>query len=306
MRLASRILAGVVLGCLLTAGRWDSGPDAFTASPLAGNRDGLAPAMRFAANADVAGTRNPELAAGQLLTYDPRGRGQVAEVFGKLTEAERIVVVVPGSDVDLAHYSGPRQLRYMAQAVYAEAAAQQPGSVAVIAWAGYVTPVGIGMDAARSGLAEAGADRLLQLLSGLASHVEAEFSLMCHGYGSVVCAYAAPELAQTGVTLSDIVVFGSPGMDVSTVSALGTSARVWAARAAADWVGWVPHVRVFGVGHGTDPTEADFGARVLTVPDADAHDGYLVEGTSSLRRLTASALGGADSQTPAVIGTVAR
>ncbi len=129
---------------------------------------------------------------------------------------------------------------------------------------------------------------------------------MCHSYGSVVCAYAAPELVQTGVTLSDIVVFGSPGMDVSTVSALGTSARVWAARATADWIRWVPNVRMFGVGHGTDPTDPAFGARVLAVPDADGHDGYLLAGTTSLRRLTATALGVADNETAAVIGTVAR
>ncbi len=82
-----------------------------------------------------------------------RGRGLVAEVFGELSGADRIVVVVPGSDVDLTHFD---QLRSMAQAVYDEAAARRPGRVAVIAWAGYVTPVGIGMSAARSELAEAG------------------------------------------------------------------------------------------------------------------------------------------------------
>lgn len=51
---------------------------------------------------------------------------------------------------------------------------------------------------------------------------------------------------------ADIVAFGSPGMDVDTVAAdLESTAEVWAARAAADWIGWVPKVRVSGPD--TDP-----------------------------------------------------
>ena len=119
--------------------------------------------------------------------------------------------------------------------------------------------------------------------------------MLCHSYGSVVCAHAAPLLAQTGVQVSDIVNLASPGLDVSTVGELGTSARVWVAQAASDRIGWVPNVRVFGVGHGRDPLDPAFGARAVDVDDAQGHDGYLVAGTSSVRRLTAIAVGTGDA-----------
>lgn len=80
-------------------------------------------------------------------------------------------------------------------------------------------------------------------------------------------------------------------MDVATVRDLGTSAQVWAVRSASDWIKWIPNVRVFGFGHGSDPADPAFGARVLTVDDAQGHDGYLVGGTSSLRLLTEAAIG---------------
>lgn len=63
-----------------------------------------------------------------------------------------------------------------------------------------------------------------------------------------------------GVQVSDIVNLASPGLDVSTVGELGTSARVWVAQAPSDRIGWVPNVRVFGVGHGRDPLDPAFGA----------------------------------------------
>jgi len=258
---------------------------------VVGNLDGVPPALRFAANRDQANAQEAIPAGRQLLGYDPRGRGMVTEVFGALSKADRIIVVIPGSDVDLGHYEGPNKLRPMAQSVFSEANRQRPGSVAVIAWAGYETPVGVGAHAARSEYAQAGADRLLRLLEGLAPHVDAEFSMLCHSYGSIVCARAAPGLTEIGTEVSDIVVFGSPGMDVDTADQLDTSARVWAARAEADWIKWIPSIRVFGFGHRTDPTDPAFGARTVAVDDAQGHDGYLVAGTSSLSRLTGAAMG---------------
>lgn len=258
---------------------------------VVGNLDGVPPALRFAANRHQAAVGDPVLADRQLLSYDPRGRGMVSEVFGELSEADRIIVVIPGSDIDLGHYDGPNQLRPTAQAVYEEANHQRPGGVAVIAWAGYETPMGVGADAARSEYAQAGADRFLRLLEGLMPYVDAEFSLLCHSYGSIVCAKAAPWFTETAAEVSDIVVFGSPGMDVDRVEELDTSARVWAARSEADWIKWIPSIRVFGFGHSTDPTDPAFGARTVAVDDAQGHDGYLVAGTSSLSCLTGAAIG---------------
>lgn len=283
MRSASVLLSGLVIGSLLATGQ----PDVRRTPEVTGHLDAGAPSARYIANERAAQHGHPELVGRHLLAFDPGGRGLVTEVFGDLVEADRIVVVVPGSDVDLAHFA----VESMAQAVYDEATWQLPGGrVAVIAWAGYRTPVGIGMDAARSELAQAGAERLLGLLSGLAPYVDARCTLLCHSYGSVVCARAAPRLDATGVVVSDIVALGSPGMDVSSVAEMGTPARIWAARSASDWIRWVPNVRVFGVGHGRDPTDPEFGARLVSVDDAEGHDGYLVPGTNSLQRVTAITL----------------
>lgn len=40
----------------------------------------------------------------QILAFDPRGRGLVTEVFGDLASAQRVSVIVPGSDTDLGHH----------------------------------------------------------------------------------------------------------------------------------------------------------------------------------------------------------
>src|SRR5207248_6597083 len=91
----------------------------------------------------------------------------------------------------------------------------------------------------------------------LAAHGH-QVALLCHSYGAVVCGLAAPRLPVT-----DIAVFGSPGMDASSAGALHTAARVWAGRGAADWIRYVPHVRLLGLGFGPDPTAPAFGARIF-------------------------------------------
>jgi hypothetical protein len=100
-----------------------------------------------------------------------------------------------------------------------------------------------------------------------------------------VCGLAAPQLPVT-----DIAVFGSPGMDASSVRSLHTTARVWAGRDAGDWIREVPHIRLLGMGFGTDPTAPSFGARRFSC-GGDGHSGYLQPGSMSLRNLAYIALG---------------
>ncbi|UNO42256.1 alpha/beta hydrolase [Streptomyces sp. MST-110588] len=229
-----------------------------------------------------------------ILAFDPRGRGQVAEVYGDLTAARRTAVVVPGSDIDLTSFDRTTDAygtpSGMARSLRAQMTADAPGTpTAVIAWAGYTTPVGLGPDAATGRLAEAGAPRLARFLSGLAAVKAPAPAVLCHSYGSVVCGLAAPELDR-GV-LGDLVVFGSPGMRADSVTQLHTGARVWAARDASDWIARVPHVEFLGLGHGEDPTGPDFGARRVSADRAEGHTGYLAPGTDSLRSFAAIALG---------------
>ncbi len=239
------------------------------------------------------------LASGrQILAFDPRGRGQVAEVYGDLATAERTAVIVPGSDIDLRTFDSKGANRYgtpagMAASLRSQMHEAAPGTrTAVIAWVGYTTPVGLGPDAATGRLAEAGAPRLERFLHGLSRTGAPAPSLFCHSYGSVVCGKAAAHLTRKDA--SNLVAFGSPGMHAASAAGLGTRVPVWSARDAADWIARIPNVRLFGLGHGADPAGDGFGARVVSSDRAEGHAGYLEPGTDSGANFAAITLGSYD------------
>ncbi|MGY0023791.1 alpha/beta hydrolase [Streptomyces sp. YJ-C3] len=223
--------------------------------------------------------KNPDR---KILAFDPMGNGRVAEVFGNLDKAQRVSVVVPGVDTNVLtfqrtfrKYSAPVG---MARSLYsAERAASPHTRTAVIAWADYTAPIGLGVDAATSMRADDGAVRLNSMLRGLPGR--SPVALYCHSYGSVVCGVAAHDLPSR---VSDIAVAGSPGMRAENASGLHTHARVWATRDKDDWIQDVPYMEVGGLGHGADPVSSGFGARVVSSADAKGHTGYFAPGTESL------------------------
>ncbi|OIJ66211.1 alpha/beta hydrolase [Streptomyces mangrovisoli] len=221
----------------------------------------------------------------QILAFDPEGTGRVAEVLGDLTHAQRVSVVVPGVDTDVLTFQKTNR-RYtapvgMAQSLHDAETAAAPGTrTAVIAWADYTAPSGLGVDAATAMRADDGAVRLNALLRALPGR--APVALFCHSYGSVLCGVAAHDLP---ARVTDIAVAASPGMRTSKASHLGTTARVWSMRDSTDWIQDVPYMEVGGLGHGADPVSRAFGARVLTAQDAKGHAGYFEPGTDSLRNL---------------------
>ncbi|KPI03217.1 protein of unknown function DUF1023 [Actinobacteria bacterium OK074] len=237
---------------------------------------------RFAALADP---------ARQILAFDPDGTGRVAEVQGDLDTAERVSVVVPGVDTDILSFEKTSH-RYsatagMAQALYtAERAASPATRTAVIAWADYTAPSGLGIDAATAMRAEDGAVRLNALVRALPGR--STVALVCHSYGSVLCGVAAHALPSR---VTDIAVAGSPGMNVESAAGLRTRARVWAMRDAADWIEDVPYVEVGGLGHGADPVSDAFGSRVMSAKGAAGHAGYFTPGTDSLRNFAEVGVG---------------
>ncbi|MGX1370360.1 hypothetical protein RKD19_005719 [Streptomyces canus] len=218
-----------------------------------------------------------------ILAFDPDGSGRVAEVFGDLGTARRISVVVPGVDTDVLTFQRTSRSWSapvgMAKALYrAEREAGPATRTAVIAWADYTAPAGLGIESAATAMrAETGAVRLNELVRALPG--TAPVSLFCHSYGSVVCGVAAPTLPGR---VADIAVAGSPGMRVANASHLRTAAHVWAMRDADDWIQDVPYMEVGGIGHGADPVSSAFGARVLSARGADGHAGYFEPGTESL------------------------
>lgn len=278
-----------------------------------GNLDGAPLALRYEANriavAATGEARYASLAAPgrQILAFDPRGRGQVAEVFGDLERARHVSVIVPGSDNDAGTYdagrkphTGPAGMARTLRAATgapgttgdaqasgdAQAAGAASGAVAVVAWIGYTTPVGVGLDAAGGRLASAGATRLARFTAGLDAVGAPDPVLFCHSYGSVVCGLAARDTDAT-----DIVAFGTPGMRADTAASLHTRARVWAARGPSDWIADVPNVEFAGIGHGADPTSPAFGARRVPAADVQGHTGYFTPGTQSLAAFAAIANG---------------
>ncbi|MEV7557763.1 alpha/beta hydrolase [Streptomyces sp. NPDC089795] len=267
---------------------------------VVGNLDGAPLPLRYEANriavAATGEARYASLAAPdrRILAFDPRGRGQVAEVFGDLEHAEHVSVIVPGSDNDAAGYDARRKpatgpagmARALREATGSGSGSGSGGSVAVVAWIGYTTPVGVGLDAADGRLARAGAARLARFTAGLDAVGAPDPVLFCHSYGSVVCGLAARHTDAT-----DIVAFGSPGMRADTAAALRTGARVWAARGPSDWIADVPNVEFAGIGHGADPTSAAFGARRVPAADVQGHTGYFTPGTQSLAAFAAIAEG---------------
>jgi hypothetical protein len=220
------------------------------------------------------------LARRQVLAFNP-GTGTAVTVVGDLATATRVAILVPGADTSL-NDGGYPALDGAATALATEAGRTDPTArLAVIAWLGYATPSLTDIDIATSAHARVGARALRPLVTTVAKR--AGVALLCHSYGSVVCGLAAPHLPAT-----DIAVYGSPGMDAASVTALRTPARVWACRAADDWISHVPHVRLFGLGFGQDPMAPAFGARRFACGNG-GHGAY--SAGVALRNLTAIALG---------------
>ncbi|WP_031043051.1 alpha/beta hydrolase [Streptomyces sp. NRRL F-5650] len=225
-----------------------------------------------------------------LLAFDGRGAGQVTEVLGDLAHADRVAVLVPGSDTGIDTYG---RFRAAALALHRQLVAEAPAGTrtAVVAWLGYATPGTVSTTVVTTDRADGAAPELRDLVADLRriTGPDTRLSLLCHSYGSVVCARAAH-----GLAVSDIALVGSPGTGSDTAAGLHAEARIWAGRGAGDWVEHVPHVSVglFGttVGFGTDPVSPDFGARVFDAGEG-GHSDYFDTGSRSLTNLARIALG---------------
>ncbi|MET9854807.1 alpha/beta hydrolase [Streptomyces sp. NPDC006450] len=256
----------------------------------------LAAAARTAENAGrngrAAKLRAMEGGGGaRFLGFDGRGKGRAIEVFGDLETADRVAVLIPGSDTTLDTY---QRFRAGAVALQQRLRAEHARS-AVVAWLGYDTPGTISPAVLTTGRADEAAAELGSFLPRLArlAAPQARLSLLCHSYGSVVCART-----ETGPAVTDIALFGSPGTGAGSAADLPTRARIWAGRGGGDWISGVPHVRLGGFGFGTDPVDPSFGA--LPFPaGSGGHSDYLKPGTESLEGLAGIVLGSSPAARPA-------
>ncbi|OEJ37651.1 hypothetical protein AR457_31285 [Streptomyces agglomeratus] len=254
---------------------------AVLAGRYAAGRDGIRAAVRAAErhgdHRRAAALRAMAVPARHFLSFDGRDGGRAAEVFGDLSRAGLIAILVPGSDTSLDRYA---RLRAGATALHRELG---EGS-AVVAWLGYRTPGTVSPEVLTPGRADDAAPALRRFVAELASaRPTARTSLLCHSYGSVVCGRAA-----AGLDVTDIVLYGSPGTGGDNAAALRTRATVWAGRGTGDWVARVPHTRLrlpfCTVGLGADPVPREFGARGFAAGGA-GHSDYLKPGSLSLANI---------------------
>jgi hypothetical protein len=228
----------------------------------------------------------------RFLGFDPRGSGRAVEVIGDLARADRVAIIVPGADGLLTNFDDPKWAGGGARALHRGAQAADPSSrLAVVAWLGYDSPSTRSPAVLTDGRAD-DASRELASFAGALHRVNdrAGIALLCHSYGTVVCAKAAPRLSERRVPVRDIALYGSPGVGVRKATALNTSARVWAGRSSADWTRFVPKLRIGRIGFGQDPTAPSFGALHFDA-GTGTHSGYLRPGSVALRSLTLIALG---------------
>lgn len=212
----------------------------------------------------------------QLLIYDPRGDGRVAEVFGDLENAGHATVLVPGIGNSMEGFDG--ELRTEAQNFHNEADARSGGQAATVAWLGYDSPDGFTDPATYSNdNAAEGGESLARSLDGInAQNPAAHTTVAGHSYGSVVAGNAA---AHHGLNVDDVVLTGSPGpgpgVDHASDLSRGGEARVWAAAAPDDLIASPPSIpdppdipgelddglRHLNHVHGPSPADPAFGAR---------------------------------------------
>ncbi|MER5358497.1 alpha/beta hydrolase [Streptomyces sp. NPDC002785] len=215
--------------------------------------------------------------ARRFLSFDGRDGGRSVEVFGDLSHAERIAVLVPGAGIGIDHYW---RLRNGALALHSELGDRS----AVVAWLGYKPPTMPGPASVTSQRADEAAPELRHFMGELLSlRPAARTSLVCHSYGSVVCARAAH-----GLRVADMVLYGSPGTGYGNAADLHTPATVWAGRGSDDWVADVPHMKLrlpfADIGFGTDPVSPGFGAEIFAAGDG-GHSDYLKPGSLPLKSI---------------------
>ena len=262
---------------------------------LVGNLDGAPIPLRYAANADAIDREIARLQAGgvsdddprlrklrelddpnrHFLLFDPAGDGRAAEVFGDLTTARHIAVVVPGMNNELDNFTGGD-----AEKVQHQASQFDPDQVATIQWLGYDTPEGA--TALSDGAAEPGAEALPQFIAGIRAQrsERLHWTVIGHSYGSLVTGMA--ESGQ-GLEVDETVLVGSPGVGVDSADDLGDG-NVWVGLAAFDPVG-------YSEWFGPNPHGNDFGATRFHTGDISGHSSYFNEGSESLRNIGLIAAG---------------
>ncbi|TDK85425.1 hypothetical protein EI067_31040 [Mycobacterium paragordonae] len=179
--------------------------------------------------ADLAALRdtlaaNPDATLLQLDTASTPGKVLAAVAVGDVDNAERIAVTVGGlttrvSDSTANMVQQANFQRDEARLLRRNAGVSNAGAVASIAWLGYDAPDSL-RDVAHDWLARDGARALNSFYRGLASAgnlPDPGIVAFGHSYGSLTTSLAL----QQGAPVSDVVLYGSPGAELTDAAQLG-------------------------------------------------------------------------------------
>ncbi|WP_280229955.1 alpha/beta hydrolase [Nocardia cyriacigeorgica] len=217
---------------------------------------------------------NPDTGARLLLLDMQSGdKGMAAIAIGDPDNADHVSVTVPGVSTTMPSLDG---MARESVALQQEAITQLNRTtehagerVATIAWLGYEPPPELGVDAAMTGRAEAGAPKLASFFEGLdaaSNQPDPHITALGHSYGSYTTALALQELGPAN-PVDDAVFYGSPGINADDESDLNLRpGHGFVMRAPDDPISWADDYGVFGPDPVTTNLE-QLSVREATTPD---------------------------------------
>ena len=213
-------------------------------------------------------------------TVNPR-KVLAALGIGDVDDAERVGVTVGGmntrvrSHVD-AMVTAAQTQRAKAVELRERAGLPNPDAVASIAWLGYDTPTNA-KDVMHDWLARDGARSLNGFYRGLAATTnvpQQHISAFGHSYGSLVTS-----LAVQGAPVGDVVLYGSPGTELTNASELGVPpGHAYYLIGAQDHIAeTIPMFGAFGAAPQDVPGMVELSAGTALAPGGALGDGRLHE-----------------------------
>ncbi len=237
--------------------------------------------------------------------------GEVAEVWGDVSRARAVLVLVPGTTTSEGHFGGAQR---QGDAAFEELWAQAGPDVAVVSWLGSPEPPDV-LRAALQAYAKKAAPRLRDFVRGLPVPAGARVTVVGHSYGAVVAGLAVRDglrpAALVGVAPAGFGPQVHDGADLDGVPTYVLSAAhdpikdEFAVQGLLQALAPVPVDRLLGaagIGHlGDDPVclpgtvqlaSGDDAAGGLPLSfDVRLHDSYFDPGSDTLRQIVAVAAG---------------
>ncbi|WP_329622473.1 alpha/beta hydrolase family protein [Streptomyces sp. NBC_01255] len=220
----------------------------------------------------------PEHKQLHLLGFSTEGDGRAIVSVGNPDKAAHTAVSVPGTDNQLDNFTDSIDRAEKLQDSAGERTPGQGKDVAVIAWLDYDAPE-LDLGVVTPGRAEDDAETLRDFTHGLRASHEGErthMTVVGHSYGSTMVGTA--DSGGQGLDTDDMIVVGSPGLNVDRADQLQVSpSRLWVGAAPDDGVvNWTADKTL-----GENPADPAFGGQQMYV-DTSGHSGYWNDDSQSL------------------------